>query len=147
MQEQLVKQKETTAEKHEHKKVSGGKVCPKCKYERKAFDTAPAWQCPACGIAYNKAEQKFKKSFRYRLSQTKEKINGAFHESMIVFFTPGIFSMVYSLGDCSCMVGGEILGMQANLGLAAIGLVWFMSGFGYFGWRKKNILAKRQKAP
>jgi len=30
------------------------KVCPKCGYARKPADTAPAWQCPSCGIAYNK---------------------------------------------------------------------------------------------
>ncbi len=29
-------------------------VCPKCSYERTAADTAPDWQCPACGIAYAK---------------------------------------------------------------------------------------------
>lgn len=29
-------------------------VCPKCSYARTAADTAPAWQCPSCGIAYNK---------------------------------------------------------------------------------------------
>lgn len=29
-------------------------VCPKCGYARTAADTAPAWQCPACGIAYQK---------------------------------------------------------------------------------------------
>ena len=29
-------------------------VCPKCGYARKSTDTAPDWQCPACGIAYNK---------------------------------------------------------------------------------------------
>jgi len=29
-------------------------VCPKCGYARKAADAAPAWQCPSCGIAYNK---------------------------------------------------------------------------------------------
>lgn len=28
--------------------------CPKCDYARKATDTAPAWQCPSCGVAYNK---------------------------------------------------------------------------------------------
>ena len=28
--------------------------CPKCSYVRKPADTAPAWQCPSCGIAYNK---------------------------------------------------------------------------------------------
>ncbi|HEU0290438.1 MAG TPA: EF-hand domain-containing protein [Burkholderiales bacterium] len=29
-------------------------TCPKCSYVRKAAETAPAWQCPSCGIAYNK---------------------------------------------------------------------------------------------
>jgi hypothetical protein len=29
-------------------------VCPSCRYTRRATDTAPAWQCPGCGIAYAK---------------------------------------------------------------------------------------------
>lgn len=29
-------------------------ICPKCRHVRTAADVAPAWQCPACGIAYNK---------------------------------------------------------------------------------------------
>lgn len=28
--------------------------CPKCSHERGPADTAPAWQCPACGVAYAK---------------------------------------------------------------------------------------------
>ena len=30
-------------------------LCPKCRYKRKPTDTTPDWQCPSCGIAYNKA--------------------------------------------------------------------------------------------
>jgi glutaredoxin len=30
-------------------------TCPKCRYVRQAGDTAPAWQCPSCGVAYAKA--------------------------------------------------------------------------------------------
>lgn len=30
-------------------------LCPKCRHARQATDTAPAWQCPACGVAYAKA--------------------------------------------------------------------------------------------
>ena len=30
------------------------RVCPNCNYTRKASDTAPEWQCPACEKAYNK---------------------------------------------------------------------------------------------
>lgn len=37
-------------------------VCPKCGYARTAADIAPAWQCPACGIAYNKFRTAAEKS-------------------------------------------------------------------------------------
>lgn len=30
--------------------------CPRCEYVRQASDTAPAWQCPRCGIAYDKVQ-------------------------------------------------------------------------------------------
>ena len=30
-------------------------ICPKCRHVRQASETAPAWQCPACGVAYAKA--------------------------------------------------------------------------------------------
>ena len=29
-------------------------TCPRCRYVRQTTDVAPAWQCPRCGIAYNK---------------------------------------------------------------------------------------------
>jgi TPR repeat protein len=31
-------------------------TCAKCNYSRKAVDTAPAWQCPQCGVAYLKSQ-------------------------------------------------------------------------------------------
>jgi len=31
------------------------RICPNCGHARKATDTAPEWQCPACEKAYNKA--------------------------------------------------------------------------------------------
>ncbi len=30
------------------------RACPKCGHARRPGETAPAWQCPACGIAYQK---------------------------------------------------------------------------------------------
>ena len=30
------------------------RICPKCGHVRGETEVAPAWQCPACGIAYNK---------------------------------------------------------------------------------------------
>ena len=29
-------------------------TCPKCRYVRTPEETAPDWQCPKCGVAYNK---------------------------------------------------------------------------------------------
>ena len=31
--------------------------CPKCHYQRKLSDSSPAWQCPSCGIVYDKFAQ------------------------------------------------------------------------------------------
>lgn len=33
-------------------------TCPKCAYVRLPTDTNPAWQCPGCGVAYNKVPAK-----------------------------------------------------------------------------------------
>lgn len=32
-------------------------TCPKCGHVRRNTDTAPDWQCPACGVAYAKAAE------------------------------------------------------------------------------------------
>lgn len=29
-------------------------ICPKCQHLRESASTAPAWQCPSCGVAYGK---------------------------------------------------------------------------------------------
>ncbi|MEM0513937.1 hypothetical protein WCN91_00545 [Pseudoalteromonas sp. YIC-827] len=33
-------------------------ICPKCNYERKDTDINPEWECPSCGVAYAKVQQK-----------------------------------------------------------------------------------------
>ena len=33
---------------------TGAEGCPRCGYVRKAGDSAPGWQCPACGVAIEK---------------------------------------------------------------------------------------------
>lgn len=32
-------------------------TCPKCHHVRQVHETAPEWQCPACGVAYAKAAE------------------------------------------------------------------------------------------
>ena len=41
-------------------------VCPRCGHARGAADDAPAWQCPACGIAYKKVGTRGEESARKR---------------------------------------------------------------------------------
>jgi len=44
------------AEQHQGEFLSAEsrRECPKCGYVRRADDRAPPWQCPSCGIAYEK---------------------------------------------------------------------------------------------
>ncbi|PWK52899.1 hypothetical protein [Pleionea mediterranea] len=64
-------------------------ICPKCKYQRSATDTAPEWQCPKCGIAYSKFQTRV-----YTKQQIKEankkwiaKVNGARNRENAIFKT------------------------------------------------------------
>lgn len=34
--------------------AAGLRTCPKCSYRRRVEDSTPAWQCPRCGVAYDK---------------------------------------------------------------------------------------------
>ena len=43
--------------KKQNKTTSGGTICPKCKYIRKATDLAPDYECPKCGFVYAKAKK------------------------------------------------------------------------------------------
>lgn len=36
--------------------AGAARVCPRCSYARQATDTAPAWQCPRCEVAYDKVQ-------------------------------------------------------------------------------------------
>jgi hypothetical protein len=50
-------------------------ICPKCQYKRTVADTTPDWQCPNCGIAYNKftATEKISRA-EPKASHEKEKV-------------------------------------------------------------------------
>lgn len=48
------------------------KKCPSCGYLRMNNDTEPDWQCPKCGIAYNKFSQEYhQESYRKKLIMKK----------------------------------------------------------------------------
>jgi len=38
--------------------ATAARTCPRCHYVRQATDTAPAWQCPRCEVAYDKVQAK-----------------------------------------------------------------------------------------
>lgn len=54
-------------------------ICPKCRYQRLASDTAPDWQCPNCGVAYNKVAVSTTPSPRRQIEQedTLDEENGS----------------------------------------------------------------------
>lgn len=46
-------------------------ICLKCHYERKESDQTPIWQCPSCGVAY----EKFKEIQETNLKEQRELID------------------------------------------------------------------------
>lgn len=56
-------------------------ICPKCGYERQAKDYAPAYECPKCGIVYNKYVEKIKREAQLNA----EKINPPRKKSIAIF--------------------------------------------------------------
>lgn len=49
-------------------------ICPKCQYERKEVEHAPDWQCPSCGIAYDKIE---------KIKQRQKESDSKYHKDMV----------------------------------------------------------------
>jgi glutaredoxin len=61
-------------------------TCPKCRYVRQSIDVAPAWQCPGCGVAYNKAmEEPYVAPLRVQGSGRAEK-RGSWGKWLMVCF-------------------------------------------------------------
>lgn len=52
-------------------------LCPKCCHVRQATETAPAWQCPACGVAYAKAADAGRASAGSMTSQRRASTAGS----------------------------------------------------------------------
>ena len=69
-------------------------VCPKCQHRRTAADQGPAWQCPNCGIAYNKATAQADDAVTHKVIRTsgargrQELDRGEWETS-----TPGVISL------------------------------------------------------
>lgn len=38
----------------QEQRAASGRVCPKCSHRRTPADAGPAWQCPRCGVVYDK---------------------------------------------------------------------------------------------
>ena len=83
-------------------------TCPKCGYARKPSDAAPDWQCPSCGIAYDK--------FGFVQAETASQ--------------PGLASRSGSFTDrfIYAILGGIV---GAILGAVS----WFLYGLGFSHWQ------------
>ena len=69
-------------------------ICPKCRHQRTAADQGPAWQCPNCGIAYNKATAQADDAVVHKVIRTsgargKQEIDRGEWETS----TPGVISL------------------------------------------------------
>jgi uncharacterized membrane protein YhaH (DUF805 family)/ribosomal protein L37AE/L43A len=69
-------------------------ICPKCQHQRAAADQGPAWQCPSCGIAYNKATAQAGDPVTHQVIRTagargRQGIDRGEWET----FTPGVISL------------------------------------------------------
>ena len=51
-------------------------ICPHCAYARKATDTVPEWQCPACAKAYSKAGGELPPPNRHSYAAAREPASG-----------------------------------------------------------------------
>ncbi|GAB6043593.1 DUF4282 domain-containing protein [Endothiovibrio diazotrophicus] len=108
------------------------KTCPKCGYTRKPTDEAPDWQCPQCGVAYEKAALSQGEEIRARLKareqaeaaaavreQQREKEKSkppkkGYWESVLEFrvmASPGLLRVVFVLGLVAIVIGaiGEMM--------------------------------------
>lgn len=59
-------------------------TCPKCHYRRVASDTAPDWQCPKCGVAYNKVGATSRPSARVKEDVMQSVEPGRSGKTMVV---------------------------------------------------------------
>ena len=89
--------------------------CPKCRYIRKAMETAPAWQCPNCHIAYNKFGSPF----------SRETIKKTDDPSGIKWWH-GLLSALFSAIFVGALWKMHFISHPMLWGLVLFGLVWAM---------------------
>lgn len=67
-------------------------ICPKCQHQRTAADQGPDWQCPGCGIAYNKATPPSPAVAVKVNSLPRERVSRETDDDELEPVTPGVFS-------------------------------------------------------
>lgn len=64
-------------------------TCPKCRYTRQPSDTAPEFECPACGVIYTKAKPRLRRQ-SYSPIVTMKTV------AISVFFMLGVAGLIYA---------------------------------------------------
>ncbi|PJK00815.1 hypothetical protein CO641_02265 [Lysobacteraceae bacterium NML91-0213] len=111
-----------------------GKICVRCGYERQDTDTAPAGECPRCGVIYARVEgvagpdaatvRSARAALRYR--QAGE-IDGAGFTAFRTMYTPFLVHVAFLLAVVGS-VAGAILAIMQEAYLLAVGcLVWLVA--------------------
>jgi hypothetical protein len=75
--------------------------CPKCGCVRTPDETAPAWQCPSCGVAYSKAsnhaESRTRVSSASRTTQPSASIDSATDDDKLALAAGGQKIAIYCI--------------------------------------------------
>jgi glutaredoxin len=67
-------------------------ACPKCRYVRQSTDTAPGWQCPQCGVAYNKVAELSQETRAQRRRTVSEASPGVWGKiAMALFIVAAVY--------------------------------------------------------
>ncbi len=100
-----------------------GKICPKCGYEKKEVDTAPDYECPMCGIIYDKFKNQNEDIIE------NEKVtdrNTQFHNKskevskpetplplliLALFFVPGLYIVLLLSAVATIAIGASLMGI------------------------------------
>lgn len=75
-------------------------VCPKCRLERPDNATTPIWQCPGCGVAYNKSADASSRHLQSARGRSRYQPHAQFAD--------GKLSWLQSLLACALLMGGYV---------------------------------------
>lgn len=139
MFEHLHRKKANTAVTHKQ----AGVVCPRCRYRRKTSDSEPYWQCPNCGVAYDKVTEDYIERWiaNDRKEQLKEGKRRAYNERLKL--KSGVLAMVGYLVaatgfSATCALNTGFVYDNPAIAFTGIGLIATGGYYLFKNWRRRG---------